>query len=93
MPVTRTASPFGNSADMSGPGADIVDVSTEKHATEYLSQTVRAIRADGAGTLVFYPSGRSVSRTITMVAGEVFDLCYVDRVLATSTATGLLGFV
>ena len=88
-------SPFSDSASVAGPGSRTVDVSAEKHATNFLSFTVRAIRADGAGTLVFHAvgDGDAVTRTVTVVAGEVFDLCYIDRVLATSTATGMLGVV
>lgn len=69
-----------------------IDVSSEKHAANPLSKVVRAIRADGAGTLVCRYVGDSADRTYNVVAGEVIQ-GEIKYVRASSTATGLIGYV
>lgn len=82
--------------DMSGPGSKSVDIDAEKHATNYLSSVVRAIRADVGGTIKFHVLGDAAAtyRTATLADGEKLDLFYIDHVYAVGTsATGLLGVV
>lgn len=85
--------PLTGSPDLSGPAKITIDVDAEKHNTNELSYVIRAFRVDVGGTVKFTDYNGN-HRTVTLVDGEVHDLCYVRRVWDTGTsATGILGYV
>jgi hypothetical protein len=87
---------FTGQPDFSGPCASSIDIDAEKSNSALLSKTVRAIRCGVAGDVVFHVLNDAAAtfRTVTLAAGDKFDLFYIDQVKNTgTTATGLLGGV
>lgn len=79
--------------DLPGPSDRTIDIDVEKSNSAELSYVIRAFRCDAAGTVSFVDTAGN-TRSVTMAAGGVHDLCRVKQVRVTgTTATGILGYV
>lgn len=63
---------------------------TPSDATDTSALTTKGIKVSGAGTLVVKALSGGADVTYTAVAGDYFP-CNVSRVMAASTATGIVG--